>query len=146
MSDLAELCTEWILDAVICTNLFVSGDEQKVFEVYDPAVLQEIAARLNYPVCGVIYEGIASENRGVDAGITAYLSVGIVVMAASRARDARQAVDKGTVTVVLDTMRDQIKKRTSPTQNPWEFVIEVPMDLGDRGLVYYQKWRTRVVI
>lgn len=135
-------CVNDILARVQSTALF--GD--KLFVVYDPAILQGIAKKLNYPVCGIIYEGIVSEQLSHDAGVSTNLHVSIIVLAESRARDVTQHADKSEITTLLDTMRKTIARKTSPVKSPWRFVREVPLDLGDKGLVYYQQWMAEVVV
>ena len=138
----AKECMDWMLQNISTLALF----NNKVFEVYDPGVLKDIAAKLTFPICGLMYEGLRPWGDDTDSGASVSLGVGVLVLADSRIRDARQTADKDAVTSLLDTLRDSIIGKISPTNHAWVFKLEMPMDLGNRGLVYYQKWATRLVM
>lgn len=142
MRGMAQACVDWMMTAVATTGVF--GD--KLFEVSDPSVLQDIAKKLNYPVCGVVYEGIVSGGAEGDQGAASYMHVSLMVLADAREREVRQTADKGRLATIMDDLRDGIKRKISPTNHPWTFVMEVPVDLGNRGLVFYQKWKTEVIL
>lgn len=118
----------------------------KVFKVYDPAILRNLRNRLNPPICGIIYEGITSQNVSGDMGVSSYLSVSLIVLAGSKARDARQDINKTTIATILDKTRQAILRTMSPANTPWEFALEIPFELGDQDLGYYQRWRTQVSV
>ena len=124
------------------TGIF--GD--KVFTVYDPAVLVNLQSKLQPPICGIVYEGISSQSDRGDMGVSSYLAVSLIVLADKKARDARQATNKNNIADILDKTRQAILRTMSPANTPWEFVIEVPFELSSRDLGYYQKWQTRVSV
>lgn len=154
MSGIAESCVQQVLGIASCSDLF-GGDGRttgnKAFRIYDPGILQQIASELNYPVCGVIYGGIHSQNLRYDQGISSYLHVGVMVLAESKARDYTQNVDHDEISVLLDLLRNRVLNdengaRLSPQGNEWEFFGEAPNDLKDRGFVYFQQFRTAVTV
>lgn len=154
MSGISELCVQQILAIAACEDLF-GGDGKtrgnKAFRVYDPGTLKDLAKRLNYPVCGVVYGGIHSENQGFDQGKSSYLHIGTIILAESKSRDATQNVDHDEITSILDLLRSRIlveagAPRVSPTGSEWEFVTESPNNLKDKGFVYFQGFKTAVFI
>lgn len=124
--------------------LEIFGD--KIFRVYDPKSLAEIARKLNPPICGVVYEGIASDSVEGDTGTSSYLSVSLFILADNKVRDFRQASNKTTIATLLDQTRKAILKTWSPATTAWEFVVEIPFPISDRDLGYYQKWKTKVSV
>lgn len=142
MSADSQACVDWMLAALAATGKF--GD--KIFEVYDPGVLQSIAKKLNPPVCGVVYEGLISSSGEADQGTTSFIHVSVIVLAESRERSVRQTADTTSIASILDVVRSKVLRQLSPTNHAWVFQMEIPMDLGDKGLVYYQKWKTQVVL
>ena len=69
---------------------------------------------------------------------------GILVLIDSRIREVRQSVDTDSSATILDTLRNVCRRKISPSNHPWTFMMEVPIDIGDRGIVFYQKWKTEV--
>lgn len=131
-----------IATKVTGTGLF----SDKVFMVYDPKILKTLVEKMEPPVCGVIYEGILSDGAVGDTGASTYLSVSLIIIADKRIRDIRQAIDKLTIADLLDATRNAIRKTLSPATTLWEFVLEIPFELSDRDLGYYQKWKTKVSV
>jgi hypothetical protein len=130
-----------IMQKVIATGLF----SDRVFQLTDPGSLIKISEGLNLPICGVVYEGISSGGDDGDLGSAAYLSVGLIILTSSKVRQLQQTVDSQSVADVLDGTREAIGRTKSPSDT-WEFVVEVPFELSERDMGFYQKWRTQVSI
>lgn len=118
----------------------------KIFRIYDPAVLAELVSKMNPPICGIMYEGIVSETNQGDTGVTSFLSVSLFILLDKKERDIRQAVDKASVASMLDATRSAIIRTLSPAYTPWEFGMEIPFAISDRDLGYYQKWKAKVSV
>ena len=145
----ANQCREWLMNAMRAISCFqqssATGDARyKVFSLYDPAMLLEYSSTLAPPVCGITYAGMSSETDAVAQGNSGRLSFGILVTLASRERKVLARDTDIYVTEVLDAMRNAVRNKISPTQHVWVFQGEFPLDLGDRGLMYVQNWRTQV--
>lgn len=122
----------------------IFGD--RVLRISDPAVLKEFIGKLIFPICGIVYEGILSDNDEGDEGRDSYIYVALVILADSKARELRQTIEATEIPVLLDSCREAIIGQISPSKRPWQFVMEVPIDLGESGMAYYQKWKTKGVV
>lgn len=124
----------------------VTAFSDRVLRISDPAAMKEYVGKLKFPMCGIIYEGISSDGDSKDEGRDAFLSVALIILAESKARSNKQKVEATEIPSLLDATRQKILGKTSPSGRVWQFVVEIPIDLGDAGMAYYQKWKTKVVI
>lgn len=138
----ATACTVDIRDKVKALTLFGG----KVFICYDPDDLTKMLGKLKAPICGVLYEGIRSKGGPGDKSLGASVGVSIIVIAGSKALEGATLEDNGEHTELLDSIRDTIKRTKSPTGHSWEFVAELPLDLKDKGMAYYQRWQSTIML
>jgi len=131
-----------IQDLIASTGLFGN----KIFRISDPDILGSLKGKVNPPYCGVIYEGISSDGKVMDDGGDSKLSVAVILVVDSKARDIRQCVEKDELMAIMTAVRDAIKGQIAPSGRPWNFVIEIPVPLDNAGMAYYQKWNTNVIV
>lgn len=124
----------------------VSVFSDRVLRISDSAVLKKFIGKLVFPICGIIYEGIISDGDEGDEGRDSYVYVAVIILADSKAREARQDIEATEIPALLDACRGAIVGTLSPSKRPWQFVMEVPVDLGAVGMAYYQKWKTKGLI
>ena len=147
---ISERCVQQILELVSDSALF---GPKKSYDVYDPSIFLDIVKPVNYPVCGVTYGGIYSENQGYDQGNSSSIVITLIILGESKIRDAKRQADRGAITALLDKTRFAILNdggtaRKSPTGKDWQFVTEQAAELkdnktkADRGLAYVQVFKT----
>lgn len=115
----------------------------KHWTIVDPEDLFNKAVALPYPAVGVVYEGIGSESN-VASGRDSFMKFGIVL--AYQVGTIGKRDFKPQAIALLDSLRDVILGKKSPTCRPWLFVSESPADNIDNTLIYYQRWRTKVIL
>lgn len=140
--NIASLCTDDIREKIKNLPEFA----KKVFEVYDYATLVDTSQELQYPCVGVVYEGMTSVGGSDKTGLSSYLVCGIFLLAGDKDSETKGVENKTDIVLLLDNIRNCIKTTKSPTMYPWEFMLEVPFDISNRGLGYYQKWKTTAIL
>lgn len=144
MSDanIAAACVADLISKIKNLDLF----RNKAFEVYDYLSLVDTSEELQFPCLGVVYEGITSQGGKDNTGLATHLACGIFLLAGDKDTEKRGTEDKVGIVLLLDQIRNSIKRTKSPTMHNWEFMLEVPFDISKRGLGYYQKWKTTVIL
>lgn len=118
----------------------------KTLYCYDYDILTDAAQELQYPCVGVVYEGMTSVGGNDRTGLSSNLVCGIFLLAGDKDTETRGVENKTDIVLLLDKLRRQIKNTTSPTRHRWEFVLEIPFDISNRSLGYYQKWKTNIIL
>lgn len=137
-------CIQYLVDIAEDTKLFTDNSgKQKVFRLEDAGHLKDISAKVNYPCCGVVYEGIHPASTEVyDFGTGVVVRVAYLMLVDSTVRYANSNIDYVAINTILDTLRGAMLRKVAPTNHNWGFGGEYPMDLGKKGLAYYQSWYT----
>jgi len=123
----------------------VAAIATKVFSIYSEDDLLDKSRMLKYPAVGVLYEGItASFEDPSRQGLATELRVALVLVIDGKS--IGNLDKKNEAAQVLDTMRDALKMKTSPSGHKWRFVSEIPVGLVENVLIYVQRWATFVPI
>lgn len=144
MSDpnIASSCVADITAKIKTLDLF----KNKAFEVYDYLALVDTTQDIKFPCVGVVYEGITTKGGDDRTGLATYLTCGIFMLAGDKDTEIKGTEKKADIVLMLDMIRNNIKRTKSPTMHNWEFMLEIPFDISKRGLGYYQKWKTTVIL
>lgn len=123
------------------------GFEKKTFDTYDFLTLIDATQSINFPCVGVAYEGIVTKDPdGQGGGLATYLTCGVFLLVGDKDAEIRGYEKKEDGILLLDQIRNVIKMTKAPTMHRWEFEAEMPFDISKRGLGYYQRWKTTVIL
>jgi hypothetical protein len=143
MRNLAFECVKDMTDKVASAEVTKEG---MTFQVYDQDTLTDISAEIQFPCVGVIYEGMASKGGNEKMGLACELYCSVILMAGDKNEEIRGHDEKPQISLLLDLIRGSILTTRAPSGHPWEFVLEFPLDVSHRGLGYYIKWKTTVIL
>lgn len=118
----------------------------KTLYCYDYDILNDVSEEINFPCVGVVYEGMTSVGGNDRTGLSTYLVCGIFLLAGDKSSEIKGVEPKEDIVLLLDKIRNQIKNTVAPTKHRWEFVLEIPFDISNRSLGYYQKWKTNTIL
>lgn len=128
--------------------LSIDGVVKKVFHIYDEKELLDKSKGLPLSSktvnVGVLYEGM-KENQSVTSKGTAttVISTQIVVSVIIMGKpDDIYGAGKIGMAEHLDTLRDAVKGKKSPTGHIWRFMVEAPAVLNDDVVLWVQRWST----
>ncbi|NIP54106.1 MAG: hypothetical protein GWN00_01405 [Aliifodinibius sp.] len=124
----------------------VTEFNSRIYTAFDPDnFVSYVRKKSRKPLTGLVYEGLYSQTTE-DLGKSSYIGFAFIVVGDSKIRDTKQAADKAAITGLCDSLRTKILHTNAPSGHLWEFVNEMPMDIPVVGLVYYQQWRTVVIL
>jgi len=144
---IANVATSCVND-LITKMKSVPAFSKKVIYAYTQDDLYDVAAQLNFPCAGILYEGIRSvpdaDSRNTGKGLSAELSCSLLLLVSGKT--IGNADYKVTATEILDQFRDAIKGTRSPANNYWKFVIESAVEARKDSYAYVQRWSTPVLL
>lgn len=121
-------------------------DKNKVFSVYSQDTLLSTTKSINTPAVGIVYEGIAKKGWYTHEGLGSILAVSVVLVIGDKDLEVNGQEDKNIFINMLGNFRKAIMGTLSPTGHKWGFVAELPMDISDSAMCYYQRWETIIIL
>ena len=139
MKDLSYLCVEDLKAHLTSLSSF----QGKTFEVYSEAELMDRSKGLMFPAAGVVYEGMRaipeSDKESHKVGISCELVAAIMVIQKPEIKDAKKRPLS-----LLDSIREEILGKRSPTGHFWKFVVEAAAVEKSGAVIWLQRWSTPV--
>lgn len=144
ISNIASNC----VDDLVLKMKSVPAFSNKVIYAYTQDDLYDMAAQLQFPCAGILYEGIRSvpdpETKNVAKGLSAELNCTLLLLVSGKS--IGNADYKVTATQILDQFRNAIKGTRSPSGNYWKFLIESAVEARVGAYSYAQRWSTPVLL
>lgn len=103
--------------------------------------------RYGKPVIGLVYMGLQGLDDKTHSGVKAKFIVDVYLLGLEgQAKLRGQEAKDLTGLTILDAVRKGIKQRRSPGNTIWQFVHELPTEIGVGELEFVQRWATVVPI
>lgn len=137
-----------LCSADLTTHLGTIDGVNKTFFVYTQRELLDkisgIPVNSKKVNIGVIYEGMTPNMPKVSNGtqtpvVSTNISMLVIVVAKP---DSTLGADKDVIIETMDTVRNGLKKRKSPTGHFWLFAGEAPVVEEKDVIVWVQRWQT----
>jgi hypothetical protein len=145
VAHLAEKCVD---DAKAAITPISALNGKTLFTLYSPEDLADDSVALVFPAVGVVYEGIRSVERAPRethrVGADSELLISFVLLF----RDSPTG-DPGNflnATRLLDSIRDTMKDRRSPSGHFWRFLVEAPAVLKNGNVMWIQRWTCPAIL
>ncbi len=140
MKDIAQLCIADLQSKIKALTEF----SQKQWTIVDEDDLFNKATGLSFPCAGVVYEGMRSQTSAEGSGKSSVLTCSVYLLYKS---GTIGNIDyKPKAVLLLDSLRNNILGKTSPSGHKWKFSFESPAEDMHKALVYYQRWTTDVIL
>lgn len=123
-----------------------SISKRKVFTIYTQDTFLNSTKNIDTPAIGIVYEGIAKKGQDTKDGLGSVLAVSVVLLVGDKDLEVNGQEDKNLFINMLGNFRRAIMGTRSPTGHKWGFVVELPLDISDRALCYYQRWETSIIL